>query len=326
MHSIARRHSRLFLLALLGAASTGQAYAQSFPTRPVRLVVGYPTGGPYDPISRTIAQKMSEFLGQPIIVDFRPGAAGAIGADHVAKAAPDGYTMLFMGSAFMIAPSVTSKLPYDTAKDFAAIGQVAVGFDILVANPALPVRSVKELIALAKKNPGKLTYASSGTGGPLHLHSELFKIATGIDMLHIPYKGAGPAVTDVMGGHVDVMFIGITASIPHIKSGKLRPLGISAEKRIAGLPDVPTMIESGLPGFVADPATGLLAPAVTPKEIIAVLNGALVKALQTPEIKERFAAMMIEPRPGPPEAFAKLLREEIATFAKVAKSAGVKPE
>lgn len=325
MSTRAEKLSRCLALVVLLAASAGQALAQSFPSRPVRLVVGYPTGGPYDPISRTLAQRMSDFLGQPIIVDFRPGAAGAIGADHVAKSPPDGYTMLFMGTAFMIAPSV-AKLPYDTSKDFTAIGQVAVGFDILVANPALPVRSVKELIALAKKNPGKLTYASSGTGGPLHLHAELFKIATGIDMLHVPYKGAGPAVTDVIGGHVDVMFIGITASIPHIKGGKLRPLGISAEKRIAGLPDVPTMIESGLPGFVADPATGLLAPAATPKEIIAILNTALVKALQSPEIKERFAAMMIEPRPGPPDAFAKLLREEIATFAKVAKKAGIKPE
>jgi len=314
------------VFAVLVASSIGQALAQSFPNRPVRLVVGYPTGGPYDPISRTVAQKMAEFLGQPIVVDFRPGAAGSIGADHVAKSPPDGYTMLFMGSAFMIAPSVTAKLPYDTVKDFASVGQVAVGYDILVANPALPVRSVKELVALAKKNPGKLTYASSGTGGPLHLHTELFKIATGIDMLHVPYKGAGPAITDVMGGHVDLMFVGITASIPHIKSGKLRPLGISSEKRITGLPEVPTMIESGLKDFVADPATGILVPAATAKETIAILNTALVKALQTPEIKERFAAMLIEPRPGPPEAFASLLRDEIAMFAKAAKRAGVKPE
>jgi len=316
---------RRMLLVASFAACAGQALAQSFPARPVRIVVGYPTGGPYDPISRTIGQKMAEFLGQPVIVDFRPGAAGAIGADHVARAAPDGYTMLFMGSAFMIAPSV-AKLPYDTLKDFTAIGQVATGYDLLVANPALPVRSVKELIALAKRNPGKLTYASSGTGGPLHLLAELFKINTGIDMLHVPYKGAGPAVTDVMGGHVDLMFIGITAAVPHLKSGKLRGLAIGAEQRVAKLPDVPTMTEAGLAKSGTDPATGLLAPAATPKEIVALLNGALGKALRTAEIKERFDAMLIDPRPGTPDAFAALMRDQIAIWAKVAKSAGVKPE
>lgn len=319
---VATWHLGLAGLLALGAAP---ALAQSFPARPLRLVVGYPTGGPYDPISRTLGQKMAEFLGQPVVVDFRPGAAGAIGADHVAKSAPDGYTMLFMGPAFMIAPSV-AKLPYDTLKDFAAIGQVATGYDLLVVNPALPVRSVKELIALAKRNPGKLTYASSGTGGPLHLLAELFKINTGIDMLHVPYKGAGPAVTDVIGGHVDLMFIGITAAIPHLKSGKLRGLAISADRRVASLPEVPTMTEAGLAKSGTDPATGLLAPSATPKEVIALLNGALVKALQSAEIKERFDAMLIAPRPGTPEAFSALMRNQIAVWAKVARRAGVTPE
>ncbi|MCC7080447.1 MAG: tripartite tricarboxylate transporter substrate binding protein [Burkholderiales bacterium] len=324
MYSSARELSRLILLALLVAASAGQAYAQSFPSRPVRIVVGYSTGGPYDAISRTIGQKMAEFLGHPVIIDFRPGAAGAIGADHVARAAADGYTMLFMGSAFMIAPSV-AKLPYDTIKDFASVGQVATGYTLLVTNPALPVRSVKELIALAKRHPGKLTYASSGSGGPLHLFAELFKADTGIDMLHVPYKGAGPAMTDVIGGHVDLMFIGITAAVPHLKSGKLRGLAISADQRVAKLPDVPTMTEAGLPKSETDPAIGLLVPAATPKEIITVLNGALVKALQTPDIKQRFDAMLIDPRPGAPEAFSALMKNQIAIWAKVAKSAGLKP-
>ena len=315
----------LCLGPLLAAGASG-ILAQSFPGKPIRLVVGYPPGGPYDPISRALAQKMSDIVAQPIVVDLRGGAAGSIGADMVAKSSPDGYTLLFMGSAFAIAPSVNPKLPFDPVKSFHPVGQVAAGYDALIVNPALPVKSVKELIALAKKNPGKLTFASSGTGGPLHLHGELFKLMTGISMLHVPYKGAGPAVTDVVGGHVDLMFIGITGGLPHIRSGKVRALAVSSRTRMTGLPDVPTMSEAGFPDFVADAFTGILAPAGTPKDVISRLNTVLVDALQSPEIKERFAAMLIEPRPGTPEAFEAFLRKQMGVWVKVVKEAGLKVE
>jgi tripartite-type tricarboxylate transporter receptor subunit TctC len=311
------------LVALLLASPLG-SLAQPYPAKPVRLIVGYPPGGPYDPIARAVAHKMSETLGQAIIVDLRGGAAGAIGADAVAKSLPDGYTLLFMGSAFAIAPSVTARLPFDPVKSFAAVGQVATGYDALIVNSSLPARSVRELIVLAKKNPGKLTFASSGTGGPLHLHGELFKQMTGISMLHVPYKGAGPAVTDVVGGHADLMFIGITGGLTHIRSGKVRALAVSSRSRLAGLPDVPTMGESGLPDFIGDAFTGILAPAGTSREVISALNTVLVQALQSQDVKERFAAMLVEPKPGTPEAFDALLRIQIATWAKVVRDSGLK--
>ncbi len=306
-------------------AGAGACHAQDYPSRPIRLVVPFPPGGPNDFVARAIGQKLSESLGQPVVVDFRGGAAGNIGTDTVAKAAPDGYTLLITSSGFAIAPA-TTKLPFDPIRDFAPISQTTAGHDVLIVNPALPVKSVKELIALAKQKPGKLMFASAGTGGTLHLHGELFKMMTGIDMLHVPYKGAGPAVIDVVGGHVDLMFVGMAAALPNIRNGKLRALGVSSQHRVASLPDVPTIVESGVPGFVASPFSGMLAPAATPKPIVAKVNAAVVQALQSQDIRERFATMEVEPKSSTPAEFGAYLREQIAKWGRVAKAAGLKPE
>lgn len=323
--NISLRGLALSAVALL-ASGANVSFSQDYPVRPIRLVVPYPTGGPLDPVARAIAQKLTEVVTQPVVVDFRGGAAGSIGADNVAKSPPDGYSLLLIASAFVIAPSISAKLPFDPIKDFAPISLTTTGHDVLVVNPALPAKSVKELIALAKQRPGKLTFGSSGTGGPLHLFGELFKTMTGTDMLHVPYKGAGPAVIDLIGGHVDLMFVGLAAALPQIKTGKLRALGVASVERVASLPEVPTIIEAGVPGFVANPFTGILAPAGTSRDVIAKLNAALVQILQTQEMKQRFAAMDVEPKTSTPGEFAIYLREQIAKWARVVKAAGLKPE
>ena len=322
------RHLRCLALCLpvLLLNRVHPLFAQDYPNRPIRLVVPTSPGGPYDPVARMIGQKLTEILLQPVVIDFKPGATGSIGTDNVAKSAPDGYSLLFMGTGFAIAPSISAKLPFDPVKDFAAISLLTTGTDVLVANPAVPVKSVKELLALARQKPGKLTYASSGTGGPLHLHAELFKSMARIDMLHVPYKGAGPAVVDVIGGHVDLMFVGVPAVLAHIRNAKLRALGVCNLERFGLLPEVPTISESGGPGFVASPFSGMLAPAGTSQEVIVKINSALVRILQTPDMKERLAILGIEPKPTTPAQFSAYLQEQIAKWARAVRAAGIKPE
>lgn len=307
-------------------AGTSNAPAQSYPTKPVRLIIPSPPGGPNDAVARPVAQKLSELLGQPVVTDFRAGAAGIIGAEVVAKSPPDGYTLLQIATAFTISPSTYAKLPFDPIKDFTPISLIASSHVVLVVNPSVPTRTIKELVALAKQQPGKLTFASSGNGTSLHLAGELVKIMAKVDMLHVPYKGGAPALIDVLSGHVDLMFISLPPTLPHIKAGKLRALGVASPARAQSLPKVPTISESGLPGFQVDSSYGILAPGATPKPIIAKLNAVLVQALQTQEVKERYAALGLTPVTNAPTEFAIYLREEIAKWAKVARAARIEPQ
>jgi tripartite-type tricarboxylate transporter receptor subunit TctC len=322
-----RRHAMTALAALCAAAfAASPAVAQgTYPNKPVRLVVPFPAGGTTDILARAAAQKLSEAWGQQVIVDNRPGAGGNIGADIVAKAAPDGYTLL-MGTVgtHAINPSLYAKMPYDHVKDFAPVILVAGVPNVLVVNPDLPIKTVAELIAYAKANPGKLNFASSGSGTSIHLSGELFKVMAGVQMTHVPYKGSAPALTDLMGGQVQLMFDNLPSSLPQIKGGKLRAVAVTSTTRAAALPDVPTVAESGLPGFEASSWFGILAPAGTSKEIIAKINADVQKWLASPEAKEKLLGQGANAAGGSPEDFAKHIQAETAKWAKVVKESGAK--
>ncbi len=312
-------------LGLLLAVVAGGAWAQAYPVKPIRLVVPFPPGGATDILARAVAQKLTDAWGQSVIVDNRPGAGGNIGSELVAKAAPDGYT-LEMGTVgtHAINASLYSKMPYDHVRDFAPVILVAGVPNVLVVNPGLPVNSVQELIAYAKANPGKLNFASSGSGTSIHLAGELFKVMAGVQMTHVPYKGSSPALQDLLGGQVQLMFDNLPPSLPHIKAGKLRALGVTSATRAPALPDVPTIAESGLPGFEASSWFGVLAPAGTPPAIIAKLNAEIAKWLDTPEAKEKMLALGANAAGGTPEDFAKHIAAETAKWAKVVKESGAK--
>ena len=312
-------------LGLLLAVVAGGAWAQAYPVKPIRLVVPFPPGGATDIHARAVAQKLTDAWGQSVIVDNRPGAGGNIGSELVAKAAPDGYT-LEMGTVgtHAINASLYSKMPYDHVRDFAPVILVAGVPNVLVVNPGLPVNSVQELIAYAKANPGKLNFASSGSGTSIHLAGELFKVMAGVQMTHVPYKGSSPALQDLLGGQVQLMFDNLPPSLPHIKAGKLRALGVTSATRAPALPDVPTIAESGLPGFEASSWFGVLAPAGTPPAIIAKLNAEIAKWLDTPEAKEKMLALGANAAGGTPEDFAKHIAAETAKWAKVVKESGAK--
>jgi len=306
------------LVAPLASAQPG-----TYPAKPIRLVVPFPPAGTTDILARAVAQKLSETWGQQVVVDNHPGAGGNIGSDIVAKASPDGYTLL-MGTVgtHAINPSLYAKMPYDHVKDFVPVILVAGVPNVLVVNPSLPVKSVQELIAYGKANPGKLNYASSGNGTSIHLSGELFKTMTGVEMTHVPYKGSSPALTDLMGGQVQLMFDNLPSSLSFIKAGKLRALAVTSAERSAALPDVPTLAESGLPGFEASSWFGVLAPAGTPKPIVDKINGAVVAWLATPEAKEKLSSQGAIAAGGPPDAFAKHIAVETAKWAKVVKASG----
>jgi len=309
--------------ALLGAPS---ALAQApFPTKPVRLVVPFPAGGTTDILARAAAQKLSETLGQQVIVDNRPGAGGNIGAELVAKAPADGYTLL-MGTVgtHAINPSLYAKMPYDHVKDFAPVILVAGVPNVLVVNPDLPFKTVADVVAYAKANPGKLNFASSGSGTSIHLSGELFKVMAGVQMTHVPYKGSAPALTDLIGGQVQLMFDNLPSALPQIKGGKLRAVAVTSTTRAAALPDVPTVAESGLPGFESSSWFGILAPAATPKDIIAKINTDVQKWLSTPEAKEKLLGQGAIAAGGSPDDFAKHIQAETAKWAKVVKESGAK--
>ena len=311
---------------LILAALSGLAFAQNFPIKPVRLIIPFAPGGPQEITLRPVAQKMTEALGQPMVIDFKPGAAAVIGADYVAKSAPDGYTLLIITASHTINPSTQKSLPFDAVKDFAAVSPVSSSDIVLVSNPKIPVTTVKELIALAKSQPGKLNYASNGPGASLHLAMELFKMMAGVDIVHIPYKGAGPALLDVVAGASDLMFIAAPPAIPQIKAGKIRLLGVASLKRPSSLPNSPTLVESGLAKFEATSMVGILAPVGTPRPAINRVNVALEKILFLPDIKEVFIANGVEPWWTPPEQFYAWLREDVVKWAAVTKAIKYLPE
>lgn len=302
----------------------GSAHAQNYPTKPIRMVVPSVAGGILDTVARTVAGKLSERLGQQVIIDNRPGAGSTIGSDIVAKSAPDGYTIAMVATSHAINPGVYSKLPYDTLKDFAPITHGVNLTNALVVHPSLPVNNVKELIALAKSQPGKLTFGSAGNGQSNHLSGELLKIMAGIDMTHVPYKGSAPALTDVLAGNISMMFVDILSALPHVKAGKLRLLAVTGFKRSAAVPEYPTVDESGVQGFNGNSWLGLVGRAGTPKEIIAKLSAETTKILQSPEVRERFLAQGVETVGGTPEQYQAFIEAEIPRWARAAKASGAK--
>jgi len=313
-------------LASALAASAPALAAKPYPERPVTLVVGYAAGGATDIVARLMAKSLSEALGQTFVVENKTGANSNIGAEIVSRAAPDGYT-LYMGSiANTINRSLYSQLNYNFVKDFKPVGMVATIPNILVVNPKLPVKTVQEYIAYARAHPGKLTCASSGSGSSIHLSCELFKMETGTDILHVPYRGSGPAVADLLGGQVDSMFDNLPSSLPHVQAGKLRAIGVTSPKRLPSTPDVPTLAESGLPGFDVESWFGLVAPAGTPQPVIARLNEALNQALASPALQASYqqAGFYAPATPNTPETFAKKIDSEIDKWAAVVKRADIK--
>ncbi|MGQ0578487.1 MAG: tripartite tricarboxylate transporter substrate binding protein [Betaproteobacteria bacterium] len=304
----------------------GIAQAESYPSKPIRIVVPYPPGGFNDTLARTLGQKLNDKWGQPVVVDNRPGGGTTVGTHLVAKASADGHTLLIVSFAFGVNPSLYRQLPYDTRRDFAPVALAAGTPNILVVNPRLPVKSVLELIALAKSKPGKLNYATAGNGSSSHLSMEMFKRLAGVDFVHIPYKGSAPAVTDLIGGQVDVMFDNVPNVLQHVKAGKLRALAVSSRERSPFIPDLPTVAEAGVPGFDVSVWFGMVAPTSTPKVVVFQLNTEINRILNLPEVVELFHKQGVEPRGGTPEEFAAFLRDQTAKWAKVVKDSGAKAE
>jgi len=308
----------------LGAMPVAQAQEANFPSKPIRIIVPFTPGGGNDLMARLIGQKLGERFGRPSIIENRPGAGGAIGSDYAARQPADGYTMLIASTSFTQNAAIR-KLPYDAVKSFAAVAQLGSGPIVLATTPSLPVKNIKELIDLAKRRPGELSYASAGTGGVNHFAGELFKMRTGTNMVHVPYKGGTPAMTDVMAGQVQVLFNALTSALPFIRANRMKALGVGTPKRTPALPDVPTFSEF-VPGLESIVWWGLLAPAGTPPAILARLNTEINAVLADADVKKMLAADAADPVTGPPEMFGKLVREEVATWTRVAKAAGIKVE
>ncbi|MDB5808747.1 MAG: transporter substrate-binding protein [Betaproteobacteria bacterium] len=320
------RHSRACLLLIL-AVLAPSAFAQTYPSKPIRIIVSYPAGGANDIVARVVGQKLNELLGASIVVDNRSGAGGTIGADVAAKAPADGHTLLMAAGAHTLAPSLYSKLPYDIARDFAPISISAKSTYLLVVHPSVPATSVKQLITIARAKPGGLNYASSGIGAPPHLAGEMFNTLAKVQLTHVAYKGDTPALADLLGGHVDLAFIAISATAAHIKAGKLRALAVTSAQRTPVMPELPTVAEAGgLPEFDISTWWGLLAPAGTPADAISRLSASMARIAAMPEIKTRFGELGVEAASDTPDHFAAFIKTETQKFAKLAKLAGVKPE
>lgn len=318
--------TRIWAGVLLAFSCSSVAFAQAYPERPIRLIVSYPPGGGTDVTARTIQAKLSEGLGRQVVIDNRPGAGSTIGTDLVAKATPDGYTLLMSDTTFGIIPGLYAKLPYDAQRDFQPVTQIT-GVPVgLVVYPGLPVHSVKELVALARAKPGELNFGSGGIGTPVHMAGELLKLAANINIVHIPYKGAGPAFTDMLGGHFQLMFPTLQSAVPHIKSGRLRLLALTSEKRSPAFPDTPIMEEAGVPGVIAMAWFGIHAPKATPPAVVARLHAEAVKVLQDPVVKQRFATEGADAVGSSPAQFAQFIANEIAKWTKVVKDGGIKAE
>ena len=322
-----KRISRLATFSLMVMLLNGLPVtaAEVYPNKPIRIVAPFPPGGPVDILSRMIGNKLAQSLGQAVVVDNRAGAGGNIGSEVVAKSAPDGYTLLmgFVGT-HAINPSLYSKMPYDNVKDFEPVSLVAEVTIVLVVNPSVPATSINELIALARSRPGELTFGSPGHGTPQHLAGELFNSIAEVKMLHVPYKGAVPAITDLLGGQISMIFSSMPPALPHMKSGKLRALGVTSTTRSPVTPELPTIAESGLKGYVVNNWYGILAPRGTPKEIVAKLNAEIVKILNMPDVKESLSIQGAEPSTSTPQQFAAYIKEETEKWAKIVKNSGVK--
>jgi tripartite-type tricarboxylate transporter receptor subunit TctC len=312
------------------ACAASPIYAQSatpdYPVKFVRFIVPYAPGGSSDVLARTIGQKLGASLGQTFVVDNRPGAGSMIGTDIAAKATPDGYTIILSDMPHTINPSIYAKVPYDPIKDFTPITTIGVSPMFLFVNPAFKAQNIREFIALAKAQPGKISIASGGTGATTHLMAELLQTHAGIKLTHVPYKGAGPALTDVVAGQIPATFTSMATAAPFAQSGRLRILGVTSAKRLAAFPDVPTFEESGVSGMIVEHWWGVMAPAGVPRPVIEKLHGAIVNAVNSPDVRERFSVLAVEPRTNTPQQFRALLESDVKRWAKVVKDAGIKVE
>lgn len=314
------------LICLSVGTMVGEADAQAYPVRPVRFILPFPPGGPTDLLGRAVGQKLSEQIGQPVVPENRGGAGGNLGLGLAAKAPPDGYTIVLSSPVIAIGPSLYKKLEFDAARDFAPISLIANIQNVMLVHPTVPAKTLKEFIQLARRNPGKLNFATGGVGTTTHLASELLQTMEKIKLVHVPYKGTGVALTALVGGETDMLVMAVPAALPMIKAGKVRPLAVLSKERNAVLPKVPTAKEAGVDNFVVPIWYGILASAGTPRQIIARLNQELVKALNSPDLKERLIAAGVEPVSTTPEEFAKYIRSETVRYAQVIKSAGIQPE
>jgi tripartite-type tricarboxylate transporter receptor subunit TctC len=312
------------LLVVIAAVVPGVVAAQAFPNKQLRMIIGFPAGSSSDVVGRLVAQKMSEGLGQTVVFENRPGAGGNIGAEAVAKSAPDGYTLLYANTGIAVAVSAYEKLGYDVSRDFVAVGQAVAGPHLLIVSMALPVQSVKDLIALAKSKPRGFNVASSGNGNSDHFAYELFRSMTGAEMVHVPYKGGGQATVDVISGQMAAYFSGMAGGLPHVRSGKVRGLAVTTAQRSQIAPDIPTMIEAGVPGYEHVLWNAVFAPAATPKDVVARLDAELVKTVSAPDLRERFAALGVEPNSRTSAQMAAYLKTEIDKYGKIVREIGLK--
>jgi len=322
--SFIRLQSAALVAALVVASLCGTALAQSYPSKPIRLVLPFPAAGPSDIVGRAVGQKLSEQLGENVVPDNRVGAGGSVGIAAVTKAPPDGYTVMVVSAAIAIIPSLYANLSYDALRDLAPVARLATIENVLLVHPSVPAKTLRQFVTLARTNPGKLNYGSGGPGTTNHLANELLKNLEKINMVHVPYKGATLATVALIGGEVDEVIVSVASAMPMIQTGKVRPLAVLSERRVATLPGVPTAKESGVDDFLMSIWYGMFAPAGTPREIIARLNREIMKALESPAMRERMAAAGIDPWPGTPEQMTVLLRSETARFAKIIESAGLK--
>jgi tripartite-type tricarboxylate transporter receptor subunit TctC len=326
MQDVTRTIASAALAGLAAVWSLGAFSADNYPSRPIRLVIPFPPGGSNDIIGRLLGLQLAERLGRPVIIDNRAGAGGNLGIDLAAKAAPDGYTMLMVSAAFAFGPSMYQKLPFDQVKSFAPVAKIGTGPNSLAVFPGLPVKTARDLIALAKAKPGQLNFASAGVGSSVHLACELFKSMAQIDVVHIPFKGGGPAIVDVVAGNSQFIIGTLIQNLPHMRSGKLRGIGIAAKKRVAAAPELPTIDESGLPGYEAGNWWGIMFPARTPPAIVARMDREIAAILQLDEIKKRFVNDGTEPDHVSGAEFASFIAAETAKWGRVVKAAGIKPQ
>ena len=320
-----RRKNSILACAAVASLFTAGAHAQAYPSKPIRIVVPFAAGGPADNTARTIAPRLTELLGPPIIVDNRGGANGVIGAENAIRSPPDGYTLLMSTSSITAINMVTygDKPPYDTLRDLQPLTPVMFTTSLIVLHPSMPAKALKELVALAKSRPGQITFGSAGTGGTLHFGIEMLQREAGVKLTHVPFKGAGPAVTDLIGGQINGMFVDLPVILPYVKSGKVRALAVTSRERSRYAPEVPTTTEAGYPGVEMTNCYGLLVPAKTPREIVMKLHDAVVKTVATPAVRDRLTGVGADPSTMSPEEFAKFIRADIEKWAKLAKSAGI---